>query len=385
MKVGIFVDSYKPIITGVVNTVDLMRRGLETLGHEVHIFAPGSPGYRDTEDRVYRFHSINLSTRVAAPLAIPVSPSVLGLIPRLGLDIIHTQHPFAVGQLGVYMARRLGLPTVYTFHTQYEQYAHYVPLNQHLVKTLARWVVVSHAERCDTIICPAPSISKLLRSYGIQRPIEILPNAVDLSAFDRVPPGDVRARLGIGPHERVAIYCGRLAREKNLPFMLHALRGVLQEVPDRRLVLVGEGTERDDLMGLARRLGLEDRVLFPGRIEYTDVPRYYAAADLFVMTSVTEVRPLALIEAMASGLPVVAVSAPGSTDTVTHGVDGLLTPDDPAAFADAVRHLLSDDGTRTEMGPRARGTAGTYSIIDTTRRLVGIYEQARESRLAARA
>jgi glycosyltransferase involved in cell wall biosynthesis len=167
--------------------------------------------------------------------------------------------------------------------------------------------------------------------------------------------------------------------------MLHALRHVLRETPDLRLMLVGEGTERDDLSELTRRLGLGDRVLFPGRIEYTDIPRYYAAADLFVMTSVTEVRPLALIEAMASGLPVVAILAPGSTDTVTHGVDGLLTPDDPTPFAEAVRHLLSDDVTRTEMGRRARQTAGTYSILDTTRRLVAIYQQARENRLAARA
>ncbi len=382
MKVGIFVDSYKPIITGVVNTVDLIRRGLESLGHEVHIFAPASPGYQDTEERVYRFWSFNISTQVAAPFAIPVSPSLLALIPRLGLDVIHTQHPFAVGQLGVYMARRLGLPVVYTFHTQYEHYAHYVPFNQSLVKSLARWVVVNHAERCDVIICPAPSIRDLLLSYGIRRPIEILPNAIDLSAFEDVDPSDMRQRLGIGPHERVAIYCGRLAREKNLPFMLHALRRVLLEMPERRLLLVGEGAERDDLMLLVLRLGLGDRVLFSGRIEYAEIPRYYAASDLFVMTSVTEVRPLALIEAMASGLPVVAVAAPGSSDTVTSGTDGLLTDEDPAEFADAVRRLLTEDAVRQEMGRRARETARTYSIIDTTRRLVGIYEWARASRLS---
>jgi glycosyltransferase involved in cell wall biosynthesis len=243
--------------------------------------------------------------------------------------------------------------------------------------------VVNHAERSDVVICPAPTIRALLLSYGIQRPIEIVPNAIDLSAFEHVAPGDLRARLGIGPRDRVAIYCGRLAKEKNLPFMLHALRRVLLEAPERRLMLVGEGTEQEDLMALAQRLDLGDRVLFPGRIEYAEIPRYYAAADLFVMTSVTEVRPLALIEAMASGLPVVAVSAPGSADTVTSGADGLLTPEDPVDFAEAVRRVLTDDATRLEMGRRARETAGTYSILDTTRRLVEIYEQVRESRLAA--
>lgn len=383
MRVGIFVDSYKPIITGVVHTVDLLRRGLEALGHEVHIFAPASPGYRDGEDRVYRFHAINLSTRVAAPLAIPISRRIFGLIPRLGLDVIHTQHPFSVGRLGLYFARRLRLPAVYTFHTQYEQYAHYIPLSQALVQSLARRLVLDHSERCDVVICPAPSIRELLLSYGIRRPIELLPNAIDLRAFEDINPGDVRTRLGIGPQERIAIYCGRLAHEKNLPFMLHALRDVLMEGPGMRLVLVGEGTETEALVRLAATLGLGDRVLFPGRIDYKDVPRYYAAADLFVMTSVTEVGPLALLEAMASGLPVVALSANGAADTVTPGVDGLLTPHDPAEFARAVRYLLTEGGVRREMGRRGRETAKRYSIFDTTRRLVEIYQQARAIRRAS--
>jgi len=382
VKVGIFVDSYKPLVSGVVHTVDLQRQGLEALGHEVHIFAPASGGYRDVEPRVYRFWAINLSTKVGAPFAFPYSPRLFALIPRLGLDVIHTQHPFPVGRLGAYFARRLDLPSVYTFHTQYEQYAHYVPLNQRLVRAAARRLVVSHAERCDVITCPAPSAREILVEYGVRRPIKMLPNGIDLRAFETAQPDDARARLGIGPQERVILYCGRLAKEKNLTFMLHALRDLLLRDAGARLLMVGEGTETEALMDLAKGLGLGDRVLFAGEVDYAQVPQYYAASDLFVMTSVTEVRPLALLEAMASGLPVVAVSAHGMTDTVTSGVDGLLTRHDAAEFSGAVQRLVADDGLRQEMGRRARQTAQTYSIAQTTRRLVEIYEETRDRRRA---
>jgi len=382
VRIGIFVDSYKPLVSGVVHMVSLTRRELEAQGHEVHVFAPSARGYRDLEPRVYRFWAVNLSTKVGAPFAFPYSRRLFSLIPRLGLDVIHTQHPFPVGRLGAYFARRLNLPSVYTFHTQYEQYAHYVPLSRRIVQAAARHLVVSHAERCDVITCPAPSAVEILTAYGVRRPIEMLANGIDLRAFETAQPGDVRARLGIGAQERVILYCGRLAKEKNLTFMLQALRDLLLRKDGARLLLVGEGTEAEALMREAGRLGLGERVLFAGQLPYAEVPACYAASDLFVMTSVTEVRPLALLEAMASGLPVVAIAAHGLTDTITPGVDGLLTQNDAAAFAAAVERLVTDDAQRRTMGRRARQTAQMYSIAHTTRRLVEIYEETRARRKA---
>jgi glycosyltransferase involved in cell wall biosynthesis len=376
MRIGVFVDSYTPITTGVVHSVELTRRGLEALGHEVHVVAPASRGYRDTEPRVHRFPSINLSRSVPAPLAITISPRLMAHLENLRLDLVHSQHPFPVGRMGVSLARRLGLPSVYTFHTQYEQYAHYIPLPEALVRRLARGIVNRHAERCDLVICPTPTSRDLLLSYGVRRPVEIVPNAISLEQFEQAQAGDVRARLGVAGDEHLLIYCGRLAREKNLPFMLHALKGLLVE-HRIRLVVLGEGAERDSLIRLAGSLGLGDRVLFPGKIPYGDVPRYYAASTLCVMTSVSEVLPLALLEAMASGLPVVALDAPGFSDTVTPGVNGLLTAHAPEAFAEGVRVLLADESGRRAMGLRAREVARRYAISTTVRRLVDAYEKAR--------
>lgn len=384
MRVGLFTDAYKPLITGVVHSVDLLRRGLEADGHEVAIVAPVVAGYVDTEPRVFRYPAITLPARVPTPLAIPVAPRVYRRIAALKLDVIHSQHPFSVGRAAAAIAVRLDLPLVYTFHTQYEQYAHYVPLNQTLVRWVTRRLVTGYAARCDVIVCPAPSIVALLRSYGIRRPVEVVHNGIDLSMFERAVPGTRRAQWGIGPDVPVALFAGRLAREKNLDFLLEAFRRAVAAGSIAHLVLVGDGGDTERLHRLARAAGLGSRVHFAGAVAYEEIPAYYAAADLFVMPSVTEVRPLAILEAMAVGLPVLALDAPGAADTVTSGSDGVLAPHDADGFARALAHLLEAPTDRRRLGANARVTARQYSIATTARRLVQIYASARQERLARR-
>lgn len=374
MRIGLFTDAYKPLITGVVNSVDLLRRGLEADGHEVAIVAPVVAGYIDTEPRVFRYPAITLPAQVPTPLAIPVAPRVYRRIAALQLDVIHSQHPFSVGRVAAAIAARLDLPLVYTFHTQYEQYAHYVPFNQTLVRWMARWLVTSYADRCDVIVCPAPSIVSLLRSYGIRRPVEVVHNGIDLSMFEHAGPGALRAQWGIVPDAPVALFAGRLAREKNLDFLLEAFRRAAATVPDAHLVLVGDGADAERLRRLAGDAVLSDHVHFAGAVSYQEIPAYYGAADLFVMPSVTEVRPLAILEAMAAGLPVLALDAPGAADTVTSGSDGVLAPYDVDGFADALVHLFTMPEVRRRLGGQARVTAGRYSFRATARRLAEIYE-----------
>jgi len=380
MRVGIFTDAYKPLITGVVNSIDLLRRGLEAQGHEVAIVAPVFAGYTDTEARVFRYPAIQLPARVPTPLAIPIAPRVFRRIAALRLDIIHSQHPFSVGRAAAAIAARLDLPLVYTFHTQYEQYAHYVPLNPALVRWAARQVVARYASRCDVVVCPAPSIVELLRSYGIHRPVEVVNNGIDLSMFEDARAGVLRARLGIPASAPVAIYAGRLAVEKNLDFLLTAFHLAAQVVPAAQLLLVGAGADIDRLRRLAGASDLSGRVRFTGAVPYEEIPAYYAASDVFVMTSLTEVRPLAILEAMAAGLPVVALDAPGPADTVTSGTDGFLAPHDAGAFAETLSRVMRSTDLRLRLGANARAAARQYSFLTTSRRLADIYASAVEAR-----
>lgn len=380
MRVGIFTNAYRPLVSGVVNSIDLIRKGLLRRGHKVFLFAPEYRGYREEHSGVWRFRSLSLTRRVDFPLPIPFSTRIFRLIPRLRLDVIHTHHPFLLGNVGVYFARKLGLPVVYTFHTQLEQYAHYVPLHQDFVRFMARNSVADYMRKVDRVICPSPSVRALLDEYGVERPVHVLENAVDTSAFRNAEGEALRRRLGIAPGRVVCLYAGRLGREKNLAFLLRAFSAVHRKDPRAMLMLVGDGPERESLQALARELGLAEQVLFAGRIDYRRIPQYYAAADLFVMTSVTEVKPLAILEAMASGLPVVAVAASGSQDTVTHGRDGLLSSCCEEEYARVLSRAVGDEALRRRLGARAPATAQRYSIDAYIDRLLEIYRAAGSGR-----
>ena len=361
MRVGIFTNAYRPIISGVVNSIDLIRKELLRQGHVPFLWAPGFRGYREEHAGVFRYPSLSLTRQVQYPLALACRCRNLR---PFQLDVLHTHHPFLLGDTARAYARQLGIPLVFTFHTQYEQYCHYVALPQEPLRRLTRWAVLRFARRCDLLIAPSPLIADWLRERGLKVWTETVPNAIDLSRFKRASP----VQLGLPEGSRLALYAGRLGVEKNLEFLLEAFVAVAG--PRDHLALVGDGPELERLRALA-----VPRVHFPGRVDYQDMPAWYAAADLFVMSSVTEVKPLVVLEALASGLPVVAVAACGTADTVTDGHDGLLSPCEQPAFQDVLRRALTMDLTR--LSANARRTAQDYGIEGYVRRLVGLYAEAR--------
>lgn len=377
MRVAFFTNAYKPIINGVVNSVILFKHGLEARGNEVYIFAPMFTHYSDYEDRIYRFRSINLTSKVKYPIPVPFSRRLFKLIPKLKLDIIHTQHPFLLGEVGAYFSRKLRIPLVYTFHTQFEQYSHYIPFNQEIVKWITRTSVIKYINKCDCIITPSPSVQKLIEDYGITKKVKILPNAVNTSVFEGLDPLKIREKYRLPKDEIVLIYVGRMAIEKNLPFLLKAFKVVVDKVKKTRLLVVGEGPELNSLKLLAEKLGLKQRVAFTGRVEYNNIPHYYAASDIFVITSVTEVKPLAIMEAMAAGLPVVGVEGPGAQDTVTPGLDGILTKLEVDDFANELIKLIESRDLLKDMSRHAKHNAQKYSIHEVTKDLLKIYSSLR--------
>ena len=364
MRVGIFTNAYRPIISGVVNSVDLIRKGLLSQGHTPFLFAPRFPGFREQHAGVYRVSSVSLSRQVQFPLPCPWTPCLEAHLRKLKLDVLHTHHPFLLGRT----ALGRGLPVVFTFHTQYEQYAHYVPLPQALVRWGARHFVTEYARRCNLIICPSPVLYELLqRTYRLPTRLEVLPNAIDLSAFEGVDGSSIRRELGFTEGEVVALYAGRMGLEKNLSFLLRAFARVRN--PLARLVIVGDGPVLSDLRREAQGLA----VTFTGRIPYSAMPRYYAAADFFAMSSTTEVKPLVVLEAMASGLPVVAVAACGTEDTITHGRDGLLSACAQDEFMAILEQAFEMADMRSRMSAEAARTARSFSIEPYTKRLVELY------------
>ena len=184
MRVAIFTNAYRPIVSGVVNSVYLIRKGLLRNGHRPFVFAPKVPGYREEQSGVWRFHSLNLTNKVNFPVAIPYSSRLFTLIASLGANVIHTHHPFLLGDVGARFAKFLKIPLVYTFHTQLEKYAHYVPLPTPLVRKAAREAVTRYTRKCDCVICPSPQIRELLDEYDVNCRVEVLQNAIDAGTYD---------------------------------------------------------------------------------------------------------------------------------------------------------------------------------------------------------
>lgn len=372
MRVGLFTNNYLPMLGGVARAVETVRVTLEGLGQQVAVIAPRMAGAVDTAARVLRVPAVPAPTYPDFSLPLPLSPALVRRIEALELDVFHAQHPFLLGETARHLARRLGRPLVFTYHTLYDKYAHYVPLPRPVVARHALAWSTRFANQADLVLAPSEGLAARLRTQGVRRPVAVLPTGVDLERFR---PGDqVAARAALAlPSGPLCLYVGRLDREKNLVFLLEAFEGVAARHPEVHLVLVGRGTREAALRRHARRLRAGPRIRFVGGVPLDAVVRYYQAADLFLFASTTETQGLAVLEAMAVGVPVVAVRAAGVEEAVGDGVTGLLVPEEPEAFAGATLEVLEDPGLAEKLSSGAREAAVPLAAHVLGRRLIGLY------------
>jgi len=293
------------------------------------------------------------------------------------VDIVHAHHPFLLGPVARRLARRLGVPVVFTYHTRYEKYAHYVPLSRRLVETIAVRLSTRFADQCDAVIAPSGLIRDELQARGVRAPIAVVPTGVDLERFQ---PGDraaARRALGLPGDGLLLLYVGRLDREKSVDRVLLAFDRVAGTVRNARLALVGQGTEAARLRDLARSLAATSRIMFLGGRPHDTLAACYRAADAFIFASETETQGLVLAEAAACGVPAVAVSAPGCDEVVRDGETGLLTKSDTTALAEAAISLLLDDARRAGMGRAARAVAEReFDVRLQIERTLAVYAEA---------
>jgi glycosyltransferase involved in cell wall biosynthesis len=378
VRVALFTNNYLPFCGGVTISVETLRRGLQGRGHEVWVFAPRFAGGEGDRPGVVRYPSVPAATYPDFPLAVPCSPRIARRVRALDFDVFHAHHPFLLGPAACRLGRRQGRPVVFTYHTRYEKYAHYVPLTRRLVEAAALRLSTRFAARADAVIAPSQVIRGELRARAVNVPIAVVPTGVDLAQFRPGPRAMARAQLGLAPAGAVLLYVGRLDPEKSVGRLLLAFDRIATIVPDVRLVLVGQGTEGERLRRQARRLAAADLILFFGVRGHGTLPGCYQAADLFLFASETETQGLVLAEAAASALPSVAVAASGSDEVVRDGETGLLTKSDPAAIAEAAIGLLLDDDRRRWMAERARRLAEReFDVRLQIDRTLEVYERAR--------
>jgi 1,2-diacylglycerol 3-alpha-glucosyltransferase len=360
VKIAFFADSYKPYLSGVTNSAEILVNELRALGHKVYVLAPRYPGHVDTDPDIIRFPSFS-GGYPKFRLAIPVVRS----IPEV--DIIHSHSPFQAGLLARFVARRRKIPFVYSFHTLFTRYVHYA---RFVPQALTKVGIVAYLRMfcrgADQIITPSDMARRVLSAWKINKPIAVIPSGVELHKY----PADfaatrkqLRHKYGISEQEKVLLYAGRVSKEKNIPFIIKAFERLATR--DARLVLVGGGP-----LKFPHHKG----VITTGEIPYPEVLSYYLMGDIFVFSSTTETQGMVLAEAKAAGLPVVALFAGGLVDTVRSGVDGYLVRRDLNAYVEHLDRLLRDDGLRRKMSFAARADAQErFASFVVAKRVESIY------------
>ncbi len=383
MHIAFFTNAYHPVVSGVVRSVSAFRQALTELGHNVFIFAHEGD-VDDEEPFVFRYPSLPLPLPVDIPATIPVSPFIDRLLPSLKLDVIHSHHPVLLGQTAADKAQELGLPLVFTFHSQYREYTHYIPLPQEVVQRFLKEAVdywlCEYMRKCQHIVIPSESMrDKLVQDYGLQNRYTVIPTGLDLHPYEIANGSRIRAQQGWGT-DKVMVSVGRLSLEKNWPTLLHAAALVRQEHPTLRVVLIGDGPDRKKLLALAEDLGIADRLTFTGKLPFSQVPAYLKAADFFGFASIAETQGLVTMEAMAAGLPIVAVDASGTRDILKTEKQGLLVENNAHALASAIDRLLVEPGLADRFKGAALKTARSFEIHQQARKLLEVYQQASEDK-----
>jgi len=369
MRVGLFTDTYIPEVNGVVTVLTMMTRELRREGHEVYIFCPSHPSGEDISPGVYHFPSLRFIFYKGIRVAIPYNRSALRLISSL--DIIHSHDPGPMGLLALWASERYHIPHVHTYHGLYMYYRRYLPRvirpTRGMVKSMSR-LLCNH---CDAIIAPSDQMKHELESYRITCPIYALPFGVDEDDFSHEIRWDVRTALKL-PTEDLLLYAGRLGVEKNLDFLLRSFRRILSLRPSARLIIAGDGPQRQHLEQYATNLGIAPFVTFMGFLQRRDLIDLYKQT-LFVFASKTETQGLVVVEAMMAGAAVVAIGIMGPRDIITSRETGILVGEDEDEFAQACNRLLLDEKEGQRLGMAAQKWARSQSSQVSTRKLLDIY------------
>lgn len=307
MNIGLYTDTYFPQISGVATSIKTLKDALERQGHNVFIFTTTDPNVKKgtVEPNIFRFSSIPFVSFTDRRIAFRGLFEATKVAKEVNLDIVHTQTEFALGTIGKYVAHQLDIPAIHTYHTMYEDYLHYI-LNGHLLRPYhVKQFVKSYLKNMDGCIAPSGRVEELLRRYGVQIPIRVIPTGVDIQSMNRDADRDVRKDLGIDKDAPVILTLSRIAAEKKINHILNVLPAIIDEIPNVKFVIAGDGPDIKVLQEQVERLTLEDYVIFAGNVDHGDVGNYYRMADIFVSASDTETQGLTYVEALAVGTPCV--------------------------------------------------------------------------------
>lgn len=385
MKIAIFAETYYPFISGVVTHIETLKNGLEAQGHQVLIVTMNpKASHHYLKDGILYCPSIPLKKIYGYGVANPVNLRRLSYLRAFNPDVIHIQTEFTMGLFGLFCARQLKKPVVYTLHTMYDDYLFYVAPSermQKVVKPGAHWYFKNVAKKATEIIGPSPKVVEFLRRCGVERHINIIPNTVDLSDFmvENIDPAAVqqaREKLGIRPGDVSMLFVGRLGKEKSLDVLVDFFSENFAGEERFKLFLIGDGPEAEALRAQIAARGVEKQVRLLGRVDHDLLPPYFQACDLFTTASLSEINSISMLEAMASGLYVVQRLDLYNREQIDQGKNGDVFVD-TSGYAKIIRgwDALSDS-EKSALRAGVSDTTRRYGEKEFTRSVIHVYQRA---------
>jgi 1,2-diacylglycerol 3-alpha-glucosyltransferase len=381
MHICMFTNTYLPHVGGVARSVHNFAHDLQTMGHQVLIVAPTFPeaGIDDAQDdgivrvpAIQNFNGSDFSMRIPVPFYIDEK------LDDFQPDIIHSHHPYLLGDAAFRAARRRRLPLVFTHHTLYEEYTHYVTGDNKNFRQFARNLSTMYANLCDQVVAPSKSIADLIQDRGVTTPVTEIPTGVDTVFFGSADGHAFTKAWQIPENAFVIGHVGRLAPEKNLEFLAKSVARSLKTLSDTWFCVAGEGPEKDNIRDIFDEQNLLNRLILTGNLTGKDLAAAYQAMDMFVFSSTTETQGMVLTEAMAAGTPVIALDAPGAREVVLHNRNGLLLDGDTdfKAFSQTLCDAVSHPEKTAVWQKYALQTAQDFSRKTCAQKLSDLYEYA---------
>jgi glycosyltransferase involved in cell wall biosynthesis len=393
LRVAIFGESYLPYLSGVTVSTEALARGLGAAGHEVLLVAPrpadgaepGTAGAPGPDPQVAWLPSFQVpgpapdGYRVPWPAPSPALSAAAAFAPQ----IVHAQSPFTSGLMARRLARRLGAPLVFTHHTRFADYRHYLGPLAGPGAALMEAYLRRYWLGCAAVVAPGRELAAEIRERLGDRPrplLRTIPTGIDVTALAALPARDPRPIAGWPAEAVVVTTLGRLAPEKSVELVVEALAAMAADEPEARLLMVGGGPSEAAIRRRAERPDLAGRVHLTGGVPRAEALAMVKGADLFASASRTETQGLVLAEALALGVPVVAIDGPGVADSVRDGIDGLVVDGRSAgerrrALSAALRGLVRDSARRAELASAAVAGAARFDVTARIGSMVELYRE----------
>jgi 1,2-diacylglycerol 3-alpha-glucosyltransferase len=383
LKILLISDVYFPRVNGVSTSIKTFVMQLQQLGHEVRLIAPEYG--QTTEDEAWitriKSHSIFFDPEDKLMRYRDVLDT-LKVLRSENFDLIHIHTPFVAHFAGIKLGELLQIPVIETYHTFFEDYLHhYLPI---IPKSVAKWIARRISKKqCNAVsavIAPSQPMRDTLLDYGVTTPIEVIPTGLQQSSFNPADGLAFRQKYGIDKKQKMALYVGRVAHEKNIGFLLKMWKNLILKMPDALLLIAGEGPAEKSLHHLSEQLGLSKHVKFLGYLDrYQELNACYRSADVFVFASKSETQGLVILEAMAQETPVVAIAELGTKSLLIEGQGALIAEEDVFDFANKVARLLDNREVRNQLGKAGLAyVQNQWTDYAQAVKLVSLYQRLRE-------